>query len=305
MCVCVGAAIFLPVVGNSGCCWLTCVCIGNYCRQLWACLPACRRLAAVCQGQILHPHTQTQAHTVEPERRTRASYAYIGKRKLKLKTPALPTRRDAPRIYATHFSTCLCAGICVCVGVCCVCACVFSLCVPASVFGIAFCATILPGVRSFLLINIFWLLPIALFFLRQCFLLCICFLFPVEIIMYRLQWVWVCVCEREWATAEFNNNKKKGRANIFKKRNMPVSVCVCSSIVVCVLVCVCFCVCRVCLSVCLIASVLSVPRINYLATLCSNSTNFLCFNALCGRCIINSSRVGVVGKKGLQCDDLN
>lgn len=105
------------------------------------------------------------------------------------------------------------------------------------------------------------------------------------------------MCEREWATAEFNNNKKKGRANIFKKRNMPVCVCVCSSIVVCVLVCVCFCVCRVCLSVCLIASVLSVPRINYLATLCSNSTNFLCFNALCGRCIINSSRFGVGGKR--------
>lgn len=212
MCVCVGAAIFLPVVGNSGCCWLTCVCIGNYCRQLWACLPACRRLAAVCQGQILHPHTQTQAHTVEPERRTRASYAYIGKRKLKLKTPALPTRRDAPRIYATHFSTCLCAGVCVCVSVfaCCVCACVFSLCMAASVFGIAFCATISPGVRSFLLINIFWLLPIGPVFSSTVF--SSLHLLPFSCRNHYVQTavgVSVCVCEREWATAEFNNNKKR------------------------------------------------------------------------------------------------
>lgn len=68
------------------------------------------------------------------------------------------TTRRASNLCYTFLNLSVCGCLCVCVGMC---ACVFSVCVAASVFGIAFCATILPGVRSFLLINIFWLLPIG------------------------------------------------------------------------------------------------------------------------------------------------
>lgn len=91
-----------------------------------ACLPACLS-SPRCRCRLPRPNSApTHIHThIRPERRTRASYAYIGKRKLKLKTPALPTRLESMLHISQPVSVRVCVCICpLCVFVCmCVCLC--------------------------------------------------------------------------------------------------------------------------------------------------------------------------------------
>lgn len=127
--------------------------------SLSACLssPRCR----LPRPNFAPTHPDTGAHSRARETHT-CELRIHRKKEIKIENagPTDTTRRASNLCY-TFLNLSVCGCLCVCVGVCCVCACVFSLCVPASVFGIAFCATISPGVRSFLLINIFWLLPIG------------------------------------------------------------------------------------------------------------------------------------------------